>query len=1479
MGSGTGGVPDADGLSWPDLADALYLMAVREGAGPLAPESGGAEPAGPRRVPRHDDTTGALSVPSPSHEQPDGNAAEAERGVPETGPPEHDVSARNAVNGRGGFGYRRRAERRTGAAGSVGSVPYPMDSALVSTAELLRALRPIKRKVPSNRPDDVELDEPATAERAAETREWQLVTRPRRSRWLDLTLVIDATPSMALWRPTVTRLVALIQSSGVFRSVQQRRLDTAKAGRSEDGTTAGPVLHGGTPDSPARRPSEILDQSKRRLVLVLTDGFGDAWRSDLVSPVLAEWAREMPVAILHLLPERMWDRDGPELHRSELTVHKPLEPNGGYRLKLTDEWVDPPRYAELAENAIPIPVLELSPRWLHWWSAMIAKGGRDLAARVYLAREKPVPPREEEWPDPVIPPAYERVKLFRSIASPPAYRLATLLAAVPVDVGTARHLQKKLVPGSEPAHLAEVFTSGLLQQPRSGIAWDVARWEIPMQVRAHLLSGARRSETAEAIEAAYRHSGDNDPGLARLREAVAEPDSTVDPETTVVGAGEVDLQRVVMSAMSGPYASRAARLAGQVGAEVDVTRATSSIVDPSRIEPVSETMAPASERAPSTSNPPEAVPQDVDPPGGEANQRTVQALVGVEETERHPRRPADEAPPVWGMIPPRNSNFTGRGELLDQLAKRLEAGTTAVLPAALHGMGGIGKTQMAVEYIYRHLPDYDIVWWIQATQPTQIRKSLTELAQRLKLPNSDEAITAVPAVREALRRGRPHDRWLLVFDSAEDPDTVRAFFPQGGKGHILVTSRNPDWAGIARPLEVAVFRRAESKQLLGRRGPVLDDADADRISSKLGDLPLAVEQAAAWLAETGMSATQYLELFDSKVAELLDTAAPRDYELSVAAAWNVSFDELKTRSPAAHQLLQVCAFFAPEPIARSLFSGVRGVSVAPDLDAALRDPIRLARAVRDINRYGLAKIDHRADTLLLHRLVQLVLRNRMDERHSIEIRHGAHQLLANLDPNDPASPRHWPRYQEILPHIYEADLARCNDPWVRQLVVNLLRFLYHWGDHQGALALAEHAVTVWEQDRRERAARNEPLSEDQLLRELEASERLAFYQWVVGRYTDAADTIDRTLASYNETLGSDREETLNAQVTNALILKANGKFADARRLNEEVLTKASNLFGPEEPITLNAAHDCVVSRLLTGDYQAARALAEQTYERRIQVFGYDNDATLSTQVLLVIARRELGDYPWARVEQEHITKRALSFYGRESVGTLRRQYHHSVACRKDGDHKQALALSAEALRLFRIRYGNTHPSTMACALGQSIDLRHAREFAEARRLGEEVFDLYRESVGENHPHTLSAAVDLAVTMRLSGDPTSARKLDVKALGKLREALGEDHPHTIVCGINVASDLFALDRIEEAAEIDADLVERATRVLGPEHPTSLAVRLNRSLDLRALGRTEEADELFEAVKSGYRQTLGSAHPGTRAAAVGIRADCDIDPMPL
>jgi tetratricopeptide (TPR) repeat protein len=834
-----------------------------------------------------------------------------------------------------------------------------------------------------------------------------------------------------------------------------------------------------------------------------------------------------------------------------------------------------------------------------------------------------------------------------------------------------------------------------------------------------------------------------------------------------------------------------------------------------------------------------------------------------------PEIQSGRVPAVWGYVPPRNPNFTGRTELLDQLSHRLAAGgTTAILPAALHGMGGIGKTQIAVEYIYRHLEDYDVVWWIQAAQLAQVRAGLTELAQALRLAGSSESPTAVPAIREALRLGKPYRRWLLVFDAAESPDTIRQFFPAGGTGNVLITSRNPDWASVARALEVAVFHRDESVELLRRRGRDMKDQDADKLADKLGDLPLAIDQAAAWRAETGMPVSEYLRLFEDKVAEILNTSAPTGYEVSVAATWNVSFDELATRSPAAHELLQVCAFFAPEPISRSLFTGVRGISISPDLDAALRDPMQLSRAIRDVNRYSLAKIDYLNNTLQLHRLVQLVLRDRMSPEQRQHMRQGAHLLLANYDPNDPGSSQQWPRYQDILPHVYAVELTENEDPRVCKLVINLMLYLYFWGDLEAASALARRALASWRDRFGEANAHT-----------LETADHLGMFLWARGQFEEAATLNQRTLELHREVSGDDSEETIFAQLRVALDLKARGDFFGARELNEQIYQKARFQYGDDDPITLQTAHDLAVSVRLCGDYRTAFELDRSTSARRASVLGYDHVDTLNTLSGMYMDRRELGDYPLARREHERIAQQVLEVLGEDKVDTLRRFAYLAVAMRKGGDLAGALELSTKTIELYRRRYGEDHPMAMACAIDHSNDLRHAGNLEVARALGEQTLERYRAKFGDNHPHTLTAAVDLAVTVRVCGDPAAARELDERSFQRIRDALGPDHPYTVVCAINLASDLAAVGETDAALTLGVESAGRAERTLGPKHPTTLAARLNVALDLHALGRSQEAETHFVEVLALFQKVLGDRHPATVAAARRGRANCDIDPLPL
>ncbi|MBV9164296.1 MAG: tetratricopeptide repeat protein, partial [Pseudonocardiales bacterium] len=449
----------------------------------------------------------------------------------------------------------------------LGSVTQPAAPHLPGSAHIVRALRPLKRKVPSWHEDEVILDEDATAEQAVQDGLWLPVTKPDTVRWLDLTLVVDASPSMALWRSTVTEVIALSEQLGAFRSIQLRLLDTHESA----GAPATPVLRGGTLETPPRSPAELLDPSGRRILLVLTDGVGQCWRQDLVSPLLAQWGAAMPVAVVHLLPQRLWGRGGLALHRARLTVPGPLRPNRRWGLELSDAWLEPDPAAAVPAGVVPVPVLELEARWLGWWARLVTGSDRDPAdATVLLAGPHAREPassqggaRQSTGSTGGELSAHEQVLNFLSVASPAAFRLATLLAAVPVSLPVARLVQAELVPESGPDHLAEVFTSGLLRAPDTaagGRAWDTVTFDFLDAVRGVLLSGARRAETAHVVRLVTEHFGHQISALRHFRDALDAPDSTPDPELTTDTAHYVAIERTVMRALSGPYLSRAGRL-------------------------------------------------------------------------------------------------------------------------------------------------------------------------------------------------------------------------------------------------------------------------------------------------------------------------------------------------------------------------------------------------------------------------------------------------------------------------------------------------------------------------------------------------------------------------------------------------------------------------------------------------------------------------------------------------------------------------------------------------------------------------------------------------------------------------------------------------------------------------------------------------------------------------------------------------------
>ena len=269
---------------------------------------------------------------------------------------------------------------------------------------------------------------------------------------------------------------------------------------------------------------------------------------------------------------------------------------------------------------------------------------------------------------------------------------------------------------------------------------------------------------------------------------------------------------------------------------------------------------------------------------GELETALLQALTALPRPEQQPSRIAAAATAVehrvW-TIPARVRGFTGRAELLAELEETLQSGEPIVVQAVT-GMGGIGKTTAAIEYAHRHRDEFDIAWWVPAEDPALIPQRLAELALALALSAATDA--AGVGVARLLGELARRDRWLLVFDNAEDPRALSRFLPEGS-GQVLITSRSPTWRGIADVVGVREFTRTESITLLRWLAPDVTDVEADRVAAAVGDLPLAIEQAGSLLADTGMLVDKYLRLLGERAQDVLDHDPGVAYPRSVAASW------------------------------------------------------------------------------------------------------------------------------------------------------------------------------------------------------------------------------------------------------------------------------------------------------------------------------------------------------------------------------------------------------------------------------------------------------------------------------------------------------------------------------------------------------------------------------------------------------------------
>jgi tetratricopeptide (TPR) repeat protein len=681
-------------------------------------------------------------------------------------------------------------------------------------------------------------------------------------------------------------------------------------------------------------------------------------------------------------------------------------------------------------------------------------------------------------------------------------------------------------------------------------------------------------------------------------------------------------------------------------------------------------------------------------------------------------------PLQWNIPYNRNPFFTGREQLLQSLREQLLKGNTMALtqPQAISGLGGIGKSQTAIEYAYRYEKQYSYVLWVGAATLEALLSDLSKLADVLDVPGKDphnQQNTAI-AVKTYLSQQRD---WLLIFDNADDIEMVRAYLPIGNKtnGHIILTTRAEVLGPVAHAIQVQEMDKEEGTQLLLKRGRVLktgqlvaqvkaSDRDvAASIVEAVGGLPLALDQAAAYIEETGCSLSEYLKLYQTRHRDLLKRRGTlvTDHPETVATTWSLSFQKVEEENKAAAELLRLCAFLAPDAIPEEIIS--EGASELGKVLAPVAvDPLLLNDAIAVLRKYSLVKRDAEEKMLSVHRLVQQVLKDGMNERVQRQWAERAVRVVSEVFP-DGWEVENWPQCRRLL-----AQAQVCDELIERYGLVFadgacLLLWCGYYLYKQALYGLAEpfflRALDIAEK-----------LSSAEFPTASHVQHGLGMLYRKQGMYQKAENFYLQALASDERTLGKDHPDTAAARHELASLYQAQGKYKEAEELYREALATYEKVLGKEHPDAAATQHELARLYQNQGKYSEAEELYQEALVTYEKVLGKEHPSIATTQHELARLYQNQGKYSEAEELYRKVLVTKEKVLGREHPDTISTLQGLALIYKGQKLYKEAETIHQHSLQVYEQKLGSNHPDTIIILKNYASLLRTMNRTAEAKAL-------------------------------------------------------------------------------------------------------------------------------------------------------------------
>ncbi|OSS44355.1 hypothetical protein B5807_10962 [Epicoccum nigrum] len=825
---------------------------------------------------------------------------------------------------------------------------------------------------------------------------------------------------------------------------------------------------------------------------------------------------------------------------------------------------------------------------------------------------------------------------------------------------------------------------------------------------------------------------------------------------------------------------------------------------------------------------------------------------------------------------------------------------------AIYGLGGTGKTQLALKYVEDHGDEYSPTLWIDAKDKESVLSSYERCASELQLEVSARQAQSIslvdsPTVQAVLRwlenRKKTDDGWLVVVDNADDLSWgIKKVMPRGGRGSIIITSQDSQARrlvdGGCEAVRVDTMERLEARTLLLRHlqldpNLVTDNIthDCDSVAEQLGCLALAVDLAGAYISNDnsnpGQALQQYLQRYARHKDSLLRDASfcgLLPSEKTVWTVWDTTFEriealeKLEGASPDLPARLLLCflARFRGAVVQDELFrlSSARVLETrnklygrTVELPSWLSNALTVATEGWDDYCYEQARA----------RLVRYSLLQRTGgEWPGVSI-HGLVQWRARKYKEG----RPWEKWYLIIVLAACAQLSKktARPHFRRELVAHVptIENLDSLGIEEGRKVFAWHTFsTMYFNEGRWKEAEELQVQVMQTSKTALGEEHpdtltsmadLASTYWKQGRWKEAEELEVQVMQTRKTALGEEHPDTLTSMANLASTYCKQGRWKEAEELEVKVMQTSKTALGEEHPDTLTSMANLASTYWKQGQWKEAEELQVQVMQTRKTALGEEHPDTLTSMANLASTYWKQGRWKEAEELEVQVMQTRKTALGEEHPDTLTSMDNLASTYRKQRRWREAEELEVQVIRTRKRMLSDEHPDTLTSMANLASTYRNQGRWKEAEELQVQVMQTSKTALGEEHPDTLTSMANLASTYWKQGRWKEAEELQVQVMQTRKTALGEEHPDTLTSMANLASTYWKQGRWKEAEELQVQVMQTSKTSLGEEHPNTLTSMANLASTYWKQGQWKEAEEMQVEVMQTRKRVLGEEHPST------------------